>query len=432
MKNYDHLFEERPIFDQAVYVKGIYPAAATDKDVFVKNEGAESDKGSFVLPMPGRRSLYVTRFENKPAFLRTALCDFDPRELKEGESVGTNKNEHLPYFDAAPEGDNVDFLCAPTEENQYLVIYTGAEDSFFIGENPVYIGKDTDDCWFYPELTGHLNGGEGSFGNWQWSADELYENLYEPMRAKYPEYITRTWIGKDQSNTYDMWQYTFAPENYEQTIYLTGCLHGPEIDGYYGLTQFLHLMTEEDGTHEGLHYIRTKVRLIVVPVVNVYSAATNHKRPNSAGVDLNRDWLAHSQAETVNVLRQIHLFKNELSAIIDFHGSWATTAPLYYQFSIQGANSNLCRKTANHIYQRLIDMGREKGEPELHIIPGMYNKSSLYLQGYCYNTFNIPTLVAEHNPGRWYEEHSAESLRWATECYGNFIIQHALAKLKTK
>ena len=432
MNNFDRLFEEKNIFEQAVYVKGIYPVAATDKDVFVKNEGEDSEKGSFVLKMPGRRSLYVAKFEQKPAFLRAALCDFDPRQLEAGASVGTKRSDHLPYFEGEAEGECVDFLCAPTKEDQYLVIYTGSEEGFYIGENPVYIGRDTEDCWFTPELTGHLNGGEGSFGNWQWSADELYENLYEPLRNKYPEYITREWIGKDQTGTYDMWQYTFAPQNYEQTLFLTACLHGPEIDGYYGLTQFLHLLCAEDGTHEGLHYVREKVRLIVIPVVNVYSAATNHERRNSANVDLNRDWLAHSQAETINVLRQIHLFKDEIAAIIDFHGCRPTTAPLYYQFSMQSGNSNLCRKVANHIQQRLLDMGREQGEPILSNIPGKYNKSNLFLQGYCYNTFNIPTLVAEHNPGRWYEEHSAESLQWATECYGNYIIQHALAKLKTK
>jgi len=431
MNNFDHLFAEKPVFEQAQYVKGIVPVAKGEKDVLLKNEGAESERGSFVLPVHPR-SLFVVKFENKPAALRCALCDIDPRTLKEGEGIGCKWQDHLQYFEGEPEGDNADFLCAPTKQGQYLVIYTGGDDGFFIGENPVYIGKDTDDCWLTPELTGHLNGGEGSFGNWQWSADQLYENLYEPLRAKYPEYISREWIGKDQTNTYDMWQYTFAPENYEQTLYLTACLHGPEIDGYYGLTQFLHLLCASDGTHPGLHYVREKVRLIVVPVVNVYSAATNHERRNSAGVDLNRDWQAHSQAETINVLRQIHLYKDEIAAIIDFHGCRPTTAPLYYQFSMQSANSNVCRKVANHIQQRLYDMGRETGEPILSNIPGKYNKSNLFLQGYCYNTFNIPTLVAEHNPGRWYEEHSAESLQWATECYGNLIIQHALAKIKTK
>ena len=430
MNNFDRLFEEKNIFEQAVYVKGIYPVAATDKDVFVKNEGEDSEKGSFVLKMPGRRSLYVAKFEQKPAFLRAALCDFDPRQLEAGASVGTKRSDHLPYFEGEAEGECVDFLCAPTKEDQYLIIYTGSEEGFYIGENPVYIGKDTDDCWFTPELTGHLNGGEGSFGNWQWSADQLYENLYEPLRAKYPEYITRSWIGKDQTNTYDMWQYTFAPEGYEQTMFITGGLHATEMDGYLSIAHFLQIMADEDGTHEGLHYLRTKVRLIVVPVVNVHSAATTHDRKNSQGIDLNRDFGDHSQAETVNVLWLLHQYKDEVGVIIDFHGAVKRCVPLYYQFSMQAANSNVCRKVSNHIQQELLKRGWEHGEADLKYLPGKYNKSDKYLQGYCWNNFHIPTLVVEHNRDRWYDEHSAPALQWGTECHGNFLIQTALAKIK--
>ena len=432
MHSYDHLFEEKNIFGQAAFAKGIYPAAVTDTDVLLKNGGTGGETGSFILPIKGCRSVYVIRFARKPRVLRAALCDFDPRTLKAGESMSTKREAHLPYFDAAPDEKNADFLAVPTQPDQYLVIYTGDDAPFFLGENPVYIGKDTEDCWLTPALSGDLLGGEGSFGNWQWSADELYQNLYEPLRQKYPDYITRSKIGKDQTNTYDMWQYTFAPERYEQTLFLTAGLHGPEIDGIFGLTRFLHLLAEEDGSHEGLHYIRTKVRLIAIPVVNVYAAATTHQRRNSADVDLNRDFGDQTQAETVNVLRLLQQHSAEVAALIDFHGSHKTSPPLYYQFSMQAGNSAVCRRVTNHIYQRLLDLGRESGEPDLCRLPGKYNKSNLFLQGYCWNTFGIPTLVVEHNPQRWYEEHSAESLQWATECYGNFIIGHALARLKTK
>jgi hypothetical protein len=250
------------------------------------------------------------------------------------------------------------------------------------------------------------------------------------MRAKYPEYITRSWIGKDQTNTYDMWQYTFAPEGYEQTMFITGGLHATEMDGYLSLAHFLQIMADEDGTHPGLHYLRTKVRLIVVPVVNVHSAATTHDRKNSQGIDLNRDFGDHSQAETVNVLWLLHQYKDEVGVIIDFHGAVKRCVPLYYQFSMQAANSNVCRKVSNHIQQELLKRGWEHGEADLKYLPGKYNKSDKFLQGYCWNNFHIPTLVVEHNRDRWYDEHSAPALQWGTECYGNFLIQTALAKLK--
>ena len=429
MKNFDYLFQEKAIFDQAVYVKGIYPVARTDKDVYVKNEGEESEKGSFILPLTNR-SVYEVRFNTKPSCLRAARCDFDPRELKVGQGVATEIHEHLPYFEGEVDVENADFICTPNKNGQYLIIYTGSDEEFFIGENPVSLGYDTDDCWFYTPVVGDLNGGEGSWGNWDWSLDELLEAVYEPMRAKYPEYITRSWIGKDQTNTYDMWQYTFAPEGYEQTMFITGGLHATEMDGYLSLAHFLQIMADEDGTHEGLHYLRTKVRLIVVPVVNVHSAATTHDRKNSQGIDLNRDFGDHSQAETVNVLWLLHQYKDEVGVIIDFHGAVKRCVPLYYQFSMQAANSNVCRKVSNHIQQELLKRGWEHGEADLKYLPGKYNKSDKYLQGYCWNTFGIPTLVVEHNRDRWYDEHSAPALQWGTECYGNFLIQTALAKLK--
>ena len=431
MSNCDHLFAEKNIFEKAVFVKGLCPVAATEDTVLVKS-GASDEDGSFVLPIKGRRSLFVIRFEAKPRALRAALCDTDPRTLGAGESICTARSGHLPYFEAEPAGENADFLCVPTKEDQFLVIHTGENTPFFIGENPVYIGADTDDCWFIPAPAGHLNGGEGAFGDWHWSAEELSHHLLEPLRERHPDYITRSCIGRDQTDTYDMWQYTFAPADYEQTLFLTAGLHGPEIDGYFGLIRFLQLLCAEDGTHPGLHYVRTKVRLIVIPVVNVYAAATGHERRNAAGVDLNRDFAEHSQAETVNVLWLLHQYKREVAVLIDFHGSHKNSPPLYYQFNIQESNSAVCRKVANHIHQRLLDLGREAGEPDLGRIPGKYNKSNVFLQGYCRNVLGIPTLVAEHNHGRWYEEHSAESLQWATECYGNLIIQHALAKLKTR
>ncbi|MBR5903075.1 MAG: hypothetical protein IKZ15_02475 [Clostridia bacterium] len=429
MKNYDYLFEEKAIFAQAEFVKGILPVARTDKDVFVKNEGEECEKGSFVLYLENR-SVYEVRFANKPAALRCARCDFDPRELKVGQGVSTEIHEHLPYFEGEVDVENADFICTPNKNGQYLIIYTGSDEEFFIGESPVSLGYDTDDCWFYTPVVGDLNGGEGSWGNWDWSLDELLEAVYEPMRAKYPEYITRSWIGKDQTGTYDMWQYTFAPENYEQTIFITGGLHATEMDGYLSLAHFLQIMADEDGTHEGLHYLRTKVRLIVVPVVNVHSAATTHDRKNSQGIDLNRDFGDHSQAETVNVLWLLHQYKDEVGVIIDFHGAVKRCVPLYYQFSMQAKNSKVCRKVSNHIQQELLKRGWEKGEADLKYLPGKYNKSDKYLQGYCWNTFGIPTLVVEHNRDRWYDEHAAEALQWGTECYGNFLIQTALAKIK--
>lgn len=42
-----------------------------------------------------------------------------------------------------------------------------------------------------------------------WTANDIIENIYEPMRAAHPEYITRKSLGKDESGLYDIWCYEF-------------------------------------------------------------------------------------------------------------------------------------------------------------------------------------------------------------------------------
>lgn len=42
-----------------------------------------------------------------------------------------------------------------------------------------------------------------------WSGNDVINNIYEPLRAAHPEYITRKSLGKDQTGTYDIWLYEF-------------------------------------------------------------------------------------------------------------------------------------------------------------------------------------------------------------------------------
>ena len=76
--------------------------------------------------------------------------------------------------------------------------------------------------------------------------------------------------------------------------------------------------------------------------------------------------------------------------------------------------------------------GKSQGQTSLagHSPWGLKVRHDAAVVQECWNTFGIPTLVVEHNRDRWYDEHAAEALQWGTECYGNFLIQTALAKLK--
>jgi len=227
-----------------------------------------------------------------------------------------------------------------------------------------------------------------------------------------------------------MWSYIFEPEDYEQVLFITGGIHAAEMDGYLGLARFFEYMVDSDGSHAGLHYLRTKVKIVLIPIVNVGSASENHLRENLVGADLNRDFEARSQAETLNTIWLFRQYEKQLAAAIDFHTSKATTLDLYYQFQIQSNAAPCWLKTINHIYEYLKDKGLTNEPTDLSYIPGKYDKSDAYLQGYFYNHFGVPTLVAEHHHLRWYPMHSAENMQLAVDFYGNFIIQTALAKLK--
>ena len=425
----NHIFKERNVFESKMYEKGIFVAAKSETDVFVKREKAEeSDKISLVVPL-SRGKVYVIRFNNKPCRLRTAACASDPCKLSAGEGMSAPLSDRIPYCEGdTPEDCN--FMYIPNKEGEYLVVDTGEELTLEVAEIPLLLGYDTEDEWWYAPEQKDLFGNVDSWADWRWTSDEVFENIYEPLRERYPDYISRSWIGKDQSGKYDMWSYIFAPEGYEQTLFLTSGIHSEETDGYLGLARFLTYLAEEDGSHAGMHYLRNKVRLVVVPLVNVGGASDGHTRENIGGVNLNRDFGERTQAETINVIHLFRQYAKETAAVMDFHTSLSKTLDLFYAFPIESEAAPCWLKTTNHIYERLKSQGLTHEPTPLTHVVGKYRKAERFLQGYIYNNFGVPALICEHHHHRWYEQHSGKSLQFACEFYGNFIIQTALAKLK--
>ena len=225
-----------------------------------------------------------------------------------------------------------------------------------------------------------------------------------------------------------MHAYTFAPETYEKTLFITSGIHGNEFIGTLAFARFIELLCEQDGTHAGLMYLRNRVRLIVVPIVNVWSRGETQCRENANGVDLNRDFGALSQAESRNIVALLKRYQGEIGAVMDLHTAGSKKPGLWYQFNVQAKNAAVSFKCINHVAECVKARGYEK-EIDLCKIPGKYVKSNAFLQGYAYNELGLANIVIEHNVGRWYEMQSAEAFAYAVECYGNFIIQTALADL---
>lgn len=114
-------------------------------------------------------------------------------------------------------------------------------------------------------------------------------NLWESLRNANPSYITRNLLGKDQSNTYDIWSYVFTPEKYEKTVIVGATIHGWEVVGQKIVYQVMKLICEQSKTHPVLNYLREKVRFVIIPIQNPHGVTTGDRR-NSRLVDLNRNF----------------------------------------------------------------------------------------------------------------------------------------------
>lgn len=189
----------------------------------------------------------------------------------------------------------------------------------------------------------------------QWTTDTVLNKYYEPLRAEFPANITRNILGKDASGLYDVYEYIFKPDNYEQTIFITAGMHTTEMVTPFALGILLNEIYRNPSKHEGLAYLRNKVKIVVIPVVNVWGANQNPKvvpthYVNSRAVNPSRNFPERweqivedgpynkkgsspaSEAETQHIMTVMHREKDELAFYLDLHTGqgWTQDTLLYW------------------------------------------------------------------------------------------------------
>ena len=273
---------------------------------------------------------------------------------------------------------------------------------------------------------------------------ENYEGFlnmtYEILRASHPEYITREVIGKDASGLYDMYKYEFTPDFYDQIIYVQAGVHPWEPDGYVALYRTLaHVVNDWMGDKD-LTYIRWGVKIVCVPVVNVwgtYQPLADRTDKNYNGVDLNTDCIAKTQAETVAVTGLIDsLIDNPLFSFgIDYHTTTNWTYGDYYLTVWTGSLNEFVAKQVLYMLARKNCTERTQAyltnygiEPtELRIIRA---GDSTAVRTYCAYLRNkgIPSATVEHSDSVWGSKHSSPAMTKAVENYINQLINHVNGK----
>lgn len=288
---------------------------------------------------------------------------------------------------------------------------------------------------------------EDTDGSWYTNAnltyDQLIAQIYEPMRTAFPEYITREVIGKDQSNTYDIYAYTFEPDYYEQAIYLQAGVHPREAFGYIGLARLMQKIVYANPSDNEASYLRYNCKIVVVPVVNVWGvmqALNSRTDYNSANVNLNRDVIDATQAETQAVKA---LFTRENTATpFAFAFDYHTTVNNSYGDYM--ATIWLDRDNRNVAMQTVYNLARKNCKKRTSEYLSQYSLSETDLRlpyvgesttdttyAYWWKTLGVNGSTIEHSDFVWSaDKYTADVAKICLECYATQLINHAYAKLK--
>lgn len=111
---------------------------------------------------------------------------------------------------------------------------------------------------------------------------------FDALVADLPDgYCTKTLLGQDASQTFDIFLYDFNPGTPTKTVIFPIGVH-PEKHSIYGSYLFMKDLLQNWQRSSVLTKIRLTTRILLIPVVNPY-ALDNNTRQNANGVDLNRN-----------------------------------------------------------------------------------------------------------------------------------------------
>lgn len=419
----DAPFLPKDIFSQQMYVTGF---TTGDAECGWAERTDREDTGAFVF-----KGEYGKNYEIKvPAGTQRVLAiklKSDPAEEAAGKKFYYMDDA---LCDKGAVTEETAFMYNCRKEGEYLLLYTGSSQAVYIGERTMVQDTDiTGDRWWTPaEAVGSI-GGDCTYGNFMWSSDTVLEKLYEPVRQRHPDYITREVIGKDQSGKYDMYAYIYTPENYETTMFLNGGTHGDEQTAYFALAKVMELIADAKPEDNLLYTLRHKVRFVVIPILNVWSASESHIRYNVTGADLNRDFDYLVQQESKNLMAFFEKYAKDARILMDFHIAAGSKVSVYFNFINYSDNAVANYKATNHMYHRYKELGYGQNDTDLSKIPGSYKKADKYLEGRIWNQFGVPTITVEYvtSAGHGFPEGtSSAAMTAAVETQMNFIIQNAL------
>lgn len=188
-----------------------------------------------------------------------------------------------------------------------------------------------------------------------YTTQTILDDFYEPLLADYPSIVSKNLLGKDSSGLNNIYEYVFEPDHVEQTIFITAGMHPTEKVTSFALGILLNEIYRNPSKHEGLAYLRNKVKICVIPVVNPWATNQNPKQvpqhyTNFNKVNVSRNFPERwetiiedgpynkkgaspaSEAETQAIMQVMHREKDNLAFYLDCHTGqgWTQDSLMYW------------------------------------------------------------------------------------------------------
>lgn len=188
------------------------------------------------------------------------------------------------------------------------------------------------------------------------SYDEIV-SAWDSLQKKYPNYISKTNLGKETSGSLDMYRYDFVPEivsleasvqdginkiytkNDYPIVIMGACIHGAERPCAKALLNLMTLIADAKD-YSIFGWLRNNIHFVIIPLENPWGYK-NNKRTNVNQVDLNRNFepfweKGDSTIENERYRGTSPLSEKEAQYIDSILSKCADRAICYYSFHTHG------------------------------------------------------------------------------------------------
>ncbi len=238
--------------------------------------------------------------------------------------------------------------------------------------------------------------------------------------------VTKKALGRDSSNQYYIYEYTFTPKRYSRTVMLSGGMNACELPAEFGIAYFIKNVME--GTDESFVWLRENVRFKIIPVLCPWSfdqepmQYTNYNGVNlNKNFDYNHSWDNYaaggagtkgdapcSEAETQILLGWLNDNANASDLWVDCHTDSAGIAAEKnaYLHTVICSDSETTRRitsaqnaiTEAYIAKGYFERGAEKTQSAAWTEAGGNYPKTLYGKEAC----GIPSIMIEQYVGNPY------------------------------